>query len=212
MSQPQKQRNLFDDGVFKPMADIGQGKSMRLRLGLWQNNLQFSTKINDQYANLNLPLSEFGVFENWFKNDVDKTSRNKNLAATLRKGRDNQAYGMLALGVGEDGIWYIGCADTAGTRVKHRFVPSVKFSYVNDGAPVTDAEMSYRLVCSWFKNVRSILAVSWAENYKTPDEMAYKPGGNGGGGNGYPSNNGNYNRPQGGGGAPSLDFDNDIQF
>lgn len=211
MSQPQKQRNLFDDGVFKPMADIGQGKSMRLRLGLWQNNLQFSTKINDQYANLNLPLSEFGVFENWFKFDVDKTSRNKNLAATLRKGRDNQAYGMLALGVGEDGIWYIGCADPSGTRVKHRFVPSVKFSYTCDGAPVPDAEMSYRLVCSWFRNVRTVLSSSWAENYKTPEEMAYKPGGNGGqGGGGYNQNNGGgYNRPAP---QPSLDFDHDIQF
>lgn len=211
MSQPQKQRNLFDDGVFKPLADIGQGKTMRLRLGLWNNNLQFSTKINDQYANLNLPLSEFGVFEQWFNNDVDVTSRNKNLAATLRKGRDNQAYGMLAFGVGEDGIWYIGCADTAGTRVKHRFTPSMKFSYVEDGAPVPDSVLSFRLLRSWFKNVRSLLPTGWAETYKSPEELAYKPGGNGGGNGGYNQNRGGGN---GGGGynQPSLDFDNDIQF
>lgn len=210
MSQPQKQRNLFEDGVFKPMADIGQGKSMRLRLGLWLNNLQFGTKINDQFVNLNLPLSEFGVFEDWFNNDVDKTSRGKNLAATLRKGRENQAYGMLAIGVGEDGIWYIGCADVAGTRVKHRFQPSVKFSYVEDGAPCSDAIMSYRLVSAWFKNVRTVLSSGWAENFKTPDELAYKPGGNQGGG--YPSNNNGYNRSPAAASQPTLDFDNDVQF
>lgn len=210
MSQ-QNKRNLYDDGVFKPLADIGQGKTMRLRLGIWKNTIQFSTKINDQYVNLALTLSDFGIFEDWVA-EIPRGATNRNLVATLRKGRDNQAYGQLAFGVGEDGIWYIGCADTSGTRVKHRFIPSTKFNYAEDGKAVPDADMSRRLVANWFKNVRTLLPAAWNENYQSPDELAYKPNGGAGGYGGGNSGGGYGGGQRSGGGQPALDFDNDIAF
>ena len=72
----EKKRNLFDDGVFKPLAKIGQGKTMRLRLQLWLNCLQFGTKINDNFVNLNLSLDQFACVEDWLE-DLEKDAEEK---------------------------------------------------------------------------------------------------------------------------------------
>ena len=208
----QQKRNIFDDNMFKPLAPIGQGKTMRLRIGLWNNNLQFNTKINDNFENMNLGLDMFALMCDWVRENTDKNSRDRNIAVTLRKGRENVQYGMLAFGVGADGIWYVGIANAAGTRIKHSFNPSQKYNTVADGQPVADSEMSFRLFRSWMANLDRLLPIGWQENYKTPEEMAYKPGGNGGHGGGrsqYPSNNG-YQAPAPA--APSLDFDVDVAF
>ena len=211
----QQKRNLFDDNIFKPLAPIGGGKTMRLRMGLWNNNLQFNTKINDNFENMNVGLDQYGVLCSWIRDNTDKDSRERSIAMTLRKGRENTQYGMVAFGVGADGIWYVGIANAAGTRVKHSFTPSQKYNTVADGAPVTDAEVSYRLFRTWMSNIDKMLPISWQETYKSPEEMAYKPnggaGGQGGGGQRpqYPQQG--YQQPQQTS-QPALDFDLDVAF
>lgn len=208
----QQKRNLFDDNIFKPLAPIGGGKTMRLRMGLWNNNLQLNTKINDNFENMNLGLDQYGVMCDWIRDNTDKDSRERSIAMTLRKGRENAQYGMVAFGVGADGIWYVGIANAAGTRVKHSFIPSQKYNTVADGQPMSDAEVSYRLFRTWMANVDRILPIGWQETYKSPEELAYKPNnGNGGGGQrNYPQNQG-YQQPQQSQ-QPALDFDLDVQF
>lgn len=214
----QQKRNLFDDNIFKPLAPIGGGKTMRLRMGLWNNNLQFNTKINDNFENMNVGLDQYGILCSWIRDNTDKDSRERNIAMTLRKGRENSQYGMVAFGVGADGIWYVGIANAAGTRVKHSFTPSQKYNTVADGQPVTDAEVSYRLFRTWMANIDKMLPIGWQENYKSPEEMAYKPNGapgQGGGQRSYPQNNNypqqGYQQPSAPAAAP-LDFDVDIAF
>lgn len=203
----EKKRNLFDDGVFKPLAKIGQGKTMRLRLQMWRNCLQFGTKINDDFLNLDFPIDQFAVVEDWFE-DLEKDAVNRNIAITLRRGKDNQQYGLLVFGVGEDRLYYIGCANTTQAKVKHIFTSNAKFNYSEDGQSVPDHVMSRRYFRGWLRNVRTILNKVWEENYKSPEELAYRPGGQGGQGQqGGQSYGGGYN-----GGQPQMDFDADIQF
>ena len=201
-----KPRNIFDDGAFKPLAKIAQGKTMRLRLQLWRNCLQFGTKINDKFVNLDLPVDQFGYVEDWF-DDLEKDATNRNVAITLRKGKDNQQYGLLVFGVGEDRMYYIGCADTTQSKVKHVFSPSVKFNYAEDGAAVPDHVISRRLFKSWLRNVRTMLMVAWSEGYRTPEDLAYKPNGGQGGQGGYGNGGGS-----GGYTQPTMEFDADLQF
>ncbi|MGL5648946.1 MAG: hypothetical protein ACRDDY_13945 [Clostridium sp.] len=176
-------KNYLDENAFKPIAKIDGGKTMRLRVSLWNNCLQLGTKVGNDFLNIDITLDYFRIIYNRVKKWKPE-DRNVNVALNCKKGRDNQNYGMVAFGIGDDGVAYIGGKDTRGGSVKHLFIPNVKFAMMENGQVVPDNEISYDLFMAWFENIAQMLPVAWNNSYKTAEERAYKPGQNGGQGGG----------------------------
>lgn len=208
-------RNFLDDNAFKPLAKIEGGKTMRLRVQLWNNCIQLCTKVGGEFLNMDLSLEQFDMATQ-FSEEIQSDWRGRNVAITLRRGKDNQQYGLCVFGVGEDGIWYIGAKDTRGNVVKHTFTPSVKYTWTADGKAAEDSDVSFRMFRAWFRNINRMLPVVWRAAFKDSKEREWKPnGGQGGQGGGYNRGNnqgGGYNQNGGGRPAPQLDFDSDIAF
>lgn len=195
----EQKKNYLDENAFKPLAKIEGGKTLRLRVSVWNNCLQLGTKIGNDFINLDITLDYFKLIAKKVR-DLKGDERAKAFALNCKKGRDNQTYGMVAFGVGEDGVWYIGAQDTRGGKVKHLFLPNQKFAYIEDGQIVGDSEMSFLLFQSWFENITDMMPLVWREMFKTAEERAYKPGGQG---------QGNYNQPAA---APAISFDTEFSF
>lgn len=214
--QEAKKKDILNASAFTPLGAPGDnGAPSRLYIGVRNNAISFSAKIDGNYQNTRLSMTSFQqLLDSVRLATQQKEEWKESVQVTIGQG-DKKRSAVLTVGRDNDGVIFIALTVPNHPPARFNLMPESNTRWMNGAGEVLPRnELSRRRALAWCKSMEQYAPIEVAEKWDTDQyQGGFNKGGSGGGfnrggqnnygggnrgGNGYSGGNSN-----GGGSAPS---------
>ena len=200
--QEAKKNDILGSSGFTPLGPMGDnGAPTRMYVGVRNNNVSFSAKIDGQYQNLRLSPVDFIMLLDTIRIACQQKEEFKeSVQVTVGQG-DKKRQAVLTVGRDTDGVIFVALTVPNHPPARFNLLPSSNTKWMNGaGEMIPRNEVSRRKALAWCKAMEIYAPVEVVDKWDTDQfQGGFNKGGNKGGFNrGGQNNYGGGNRGGGG--------------
>ena len=202
MSEQEKKKDILGASAFTPLGAPGDnGAASRLYVGVRNNAISFSAKIDGQYQNTRVSPVDFNMLLDTVRMAAQqKEEWKESVQVTLGQG-DKKRAAVVTVGRDSDGVIFIALTVPNHPPARFNLLPSSNTKWMNGAGEILPRnELSRRRALAWCKSMEQYAPIEVNEKWDTDQfQGGFNKGGNKGGFNrGGQNNYGGGNRNGGG--------------
>ena len=206
--QEAKKKDILGSSTFNVLGPMGDnGAPSRMYVGVRNNAISFSAKIDGQYQNLRLSPVDFNMLLDSVRIATQQKEEYKESVQVTMGMGDKKRQAVLTVGRDNDGVIFIALTVPNHPPVRYNLLPASNTKWMNGAGEVHPRnELSRRRALAWVKTMEQYAPGEVSEKWDADKmEGGFNKGGNKGGfnrgGQNYSGggNRGGYNQSNGDG-------------